>query len=369
MGVERPEPPTRARKDPPAPTPSSRSRLVVRGLLIELIWLPASSALAAVLLFYLHGEWQLLPSLGAGFLGGVVLRHLVRSNFARFPGFVRRNFEVGVSLLGVVLAAWATLALYPAPYWILKWRPALALLALAVLVGLALVSMRIQQARFERSIAEHRDRENALRQETLRSQLRVLQAQINPHFLFNALNALAELTRTDAEAAEELVQDLAHLLRYSLRSSSRERVSLSQEREAVERYLRVEMDWEDGQGELPVPGLLLQPLVENAVRHAARANTSCSPWRTTGPACRQSPRGSSGASRRGMGKATATRAWAWPTSGSASSWPTVARPRSICASPPGAAAGSRFDCLSDPMTREVAREDSSADRRRRSAGP
>ena len=106
-----------------------------------------------------------------------------------------------------------------------------------------------------------------------------MQAQINPHFLFNALNALAELTHQDPDRAEELIEDLSFLLRYSLRSSAVETVPLAQELEAVERYLRierarlgnrlvVEQTVDAGVTQTHVPGLILQPIVENAVQHA-----------------------------------------------------------------------------------------------------
>jgi LytS/YehU family sensor histidine kinase len=128
-------------------------------------------------------------------------------------------------------------------------------------------------------IEEARAREAELRESTLRAQLRALQAQINPHFLFNAFNAVAELVHDDPDVAEQLVGDLAHMLRYSLRSSAQDRVPLSQEIEVTERYLRVEKarlgdrlrvhrDIDPEVTDLLVPGLLLQPLVENAVQHA-----------------------------------------------------------------------------------------------------
>ena len=125
-------------------------------------------------------------------------------------------------------------------------------------------------------------RELALRDATLRARLGALQAQINPHFLFNAFNALAELTHSAPEVAEEMVGDLAHLLRYTLRSSAEGVVPLAQEVETVRRYLRVEKarlgdrlqveeDIPEDALSRPVPGLILQPIVENAVLHGVAA--------------------------------------------------------------------------------------------------
>lgn len=252
---------------------------IARILLQEVLWLLGGALLAMPLLYYLHEQWQPAMALLAGFLGAVVSRRGTAALLARFPGFLRLNFELGVAVVGVILACWGTLALHPTAYWIFRWRQALALPVAAALLGLALAGMFVQQVRFEGLLRAHRDREDVLREETLRAELRALQAQINPHFLFNALNALAELTHSDGAAAEVLVQDLSHLLRYSLRSSSRDRVTLGQELAAVDRYLRVEgarlgerlrverhVDAEVL--ELALPGLVLQPLVENAVHHA-----------------------------------------------------------------------------------------------------
>jgi len=109
------------------------------------------------------------------------------------------------------------------------------------------------------------------------ARIQALQARIRPHFLFNSMNTIAELTRTDPVRAELAVQDLADLFRATLRDVS-ERVTLEQELEVARRYLRMEglrlgdrlkLDWHtDG---LPlqrkVPALILQPLLENAVYH------------------------------------------------------------------------------------------------------
>jgi len=111
------------------------------------------------------------------------------------------------------------------------------------------------------------------------SQARVqaLQARIRPHFLFNSMNSIAALTRSDAHRAELAVQDLSDLFRVSLRDAS-ERVTLEEELDIARRYLRLEalrlgdrlqVEWSIER--LPrqrlVPSLILQPLLENAVYH------------------------------------------------------------------------------------------------------
>ena len=113
----------------------------------------------------------------------------------------------------------------------------------------------------------------------LEAQARIsaLQALIRPHFLFNSMNTIASLTRTDPRQAEEAVEDLSDLLRASL-SSNRNRTTLKEELEVAAIYQRIEklrlgdrlhIRWDIG--ELPmrarIPSLTIQPLIENAIYH------------------------------------------------------------------------------------------------------
>lgn len=109
-------------------------------------------------------------------------------------------------------------------------------------------------------------------------QLRGLRSQLNPHFLFNALNSVRELTNEDPRRAEEMVTQLSDLLRYSLRTNEHDLVSLGEEVRGVERYLAVEavrfeerlrVRWNVAPATLTasVPPLVLQTMVENAVKH------------------------------------------------------------------------------------------------------
>ena len=107
---------------------------------------------------------------------------------------------------------------------------------------------------------------------------RALQSQMSPHVLFNAISGLTELVWKDQKATEEALVNLAQLLRNLLDSSTRPVDPLSAERAIVEHYLaverirlgarlRVEWDWDENLGSHLVPPLLLQPLVENAIKH------------------------------------------------------------------------------------------------------
>ncbi len=109
------------------------------------------------------------------------------------------------------------------------------------------------------------------------SRVRALQARIRPHFLFNSMNTIASLTRSNPRVAEQAIADLSDLFRASLREH-RERIPLAHEIEIARAYerverlrlgdrLRVEWQLEGLSVDTPVPALILQPLLENAVYH------------------------------------------------------------------------------------------------------
>lgn len=253
----------------------------LRLLIKETAFALGSATLALFLLYYLHDAWLPYWALGCGLVAGVLLRHALAPNYESFPNFLRRPLALAVVLIGTIFAAWATLA---APqysslsYLASVYVPALVLPAAGISLGLVVALLVYTHARMRSEVEESRIRESILRESALRAQLKALQAQINPHFLFNALNALAELTHDEPDRAETLIEDLSFLLRYSLRSSAVDTVPLAQELEAVDRYLRIERarlgdrlvvdrDVDAALTEAQVPGLILQPLVENAVQH------------------------------------------------------------------------------------------------------
>jgi len=126
-------------------------------------------------------------------------------------------------------------------------------------------------------------RERGLRAARLETQLalaqfQALRAQLHPHFLFNALNAISALIHKDATRADRMLARLSELLRLAIDTAATPEVRLIDEIEFVKRYLEIEMmrfgDRLNVRVDLPVetydamvPNMLLQPLVENAVRH------------------------------------------------------------------------------------------------------
>lgn len=126
-------------------------------------------------------------------------------------------------------------------------------------------------------------KEKELEQERLQNlkvqaELHALQSRINPHFLFNSFNSIASLISSNPVKAEKMVVELSNLFRYSLNSEASNFVSIATELQIVETYLGIEKvrfdDRLDYEIEVPselmdrlIPRFLIQPLVENAVKH------------------------------------------------------------------------------------------------------
>ena len=152
------------------------------------------------------------------------------------------------------------------------WSTLLDLLAYGAIVGLT------HSVHFYRRFRERERRALFLESNLANARLNALRAQLHPHFLFNSLNAIAALLRRDPRLAEATLMSLSELLRLALSQSERPEVLLREEMQFVQRYLeiqqtrfgdklRVEREIEPAALDCLVPTLLLQPLVENAIRH------------------------------------------------------------------------------------------------------
>jgi signal transduction histidine kinase len=137
---------------------------------------------------------------------------------------------------------------------------------------------RVEAIGVERERREQALRETELERMVADARLRALRAQLNPHFLFNTLNAILDLIGSDPERAEATTERLADVLRYVLDGTDRESIPVGEEVAFLDAYLeierarfgerlRVEVDVDFEVSAEPIPPLLLQPLVENAVRH------------------------------------------------------------------------------------------------------
>lgn len=160
------------------------------------------------------------------------------------------------------------------------------LLIYAVIAGAALARDYAAQVRDrEREAQDQAIQRASLERDLVEARLQGLRAQLQPHFLFNALNTISAFTETDPPTARRLMGQLGSLLRASLALSNRPVVTLGEELTFLDDYLAVEsarfegritvsVDVDEALLGLTVPGFVLQPVVENAIRHGVAPRLS-----------------------------------------------------------------------------------------------
>jgi len=193
----------------------------------------------------------------------VVYRTVMPRLIARCPGVVRR-FAVHLAVTGLITAAVA-LAIYPVIDWIGHSGPPLATWLLRAITTSWLIivpALVMQELRMRAEAVERRWQDQ--RQAALRAELDALQARTHPHFLFNSINAVVGLIPDDPARAIRTLEQLADVLRYALAMVED---YLAIQRARFGERLRYTLDIEPGLGDLALPPMVLQPLVENAVLH------------------------------------------------------------------------------------------------------
>jgi two-component system sensor histidine kinase AlgZ len=202
-----------------------------------------------------------------------VCRSLPLRSAAPFKLFANHLAAAVVLSSGVMLIGRFTASILASPFPGIEQRYSAAIPVLAVIVLLI----------YEMAIALHYaalELEASRRAEILArdAQLKALKAQVNPHFLFNSLNSISTLTTIDPALAREMCIRLADFLRTSLRLGERVTIPLAEELALTRMYLdveqvrfgsklRVTQNVEQACTRCDVPALIIQPLVENAVKH------------------------------------------------------------------------------------------------------
>ena len=122
-------------------------------------------------------------------------------------------------------------------------------------------------------------KETELKNLVTEAELRSLKFQINPHFIFNSLNSMSALTEIDPKKAKQMIIKLADFLRYTLANNDRQKNTLNEELKNIKLYLDIEKIRFDDKfiyveelheecGKTEIPSMILQPLFENAIKHA-----------------------------------------------------------------------------------------------------
>lgn len=185
-------------------------------------------------------------------------------------GWRRSAFFAGIPLLGLGLG-------WPMGYWTLSGQlPSVREMSINAIVGSLLLALVISLIFHVVWIA--RSREIAARMQATEAQLRLLQAQIEPHFLFNTLATVLSLVEAEPARAKAMLESFIDYLRSSLQQQRRTEATLDEELALAEAYLQLmrarmgerlhhEVHATPQARQFRLPPLLLQPLVENAIRH------------------------------------------------------------------------------------------------------
>ncbi|MCK3686192.1 histidine kinase [Maribellus sp. YY47] len=173
----------------------------------------------------------------------VTLQHLNFTNISTKPGFISTTFALAACITAFLRV-------------LFNWS-----------------SYRIQ------SMVNQKDVEIAKMKELKnQAELNALHSRINPHFLYNSLNSIASLAHIDADKTENMATGLSELFRYSINKENKTFVTVAEELEMVKKYLEIEktrfgdklvyeIDADESTREKQIPKFLIQPLVENAVKH------------------------------------------------------------------------------------------------------
>ncbi|RMG44174.1 MAG: hypothetical protein D6718_10560 [Acidobacteria bacterium] len=237
------------------------------------------------------------PLLGFGAISGTLAGVLAvvtgREIVPRLVGF---SFPARAALTFLTLAGGAFaatgLGFWLFPYYSVHALRSVILVAsvnglLALVAGELVFVYENLAARLSRTqelLARERLAQAEARERAARAELKALQARINPHFFFNALNTAAAFVSEDPSRAEVLLERFADLFRYAFRRGGEREVPLGEELRFIDDFLEIEkarfgdrlatrLEVEPGLANEPVPPLILQPLVENAVLHGRDAET------------------------------------------------------------------------------------------------
>ena len=237
------------------------------------------------------GNWLVSTATGLVMSGAIAGLYWLNQRFVHprleqvSPDWLRLGLEMASLLLVHVVGAVGALLVCSAMFGFEVVPSAAWLAVAAMVVAFPIIHGTEMALHFFRQVEEKERQEVHLKALATEAELRALKAQINPHFLFNTLNTIAELIHADSDKAEATVERLAEMFRYVLNGSQRGLVPLEEELAFLNDYLaierarfgdrlRVTRETTPETLGLLVPSLVLQPLVENSVRHGRGADGS-----------------------------------------------------------------------------------------------
>jgi two-component system LytT family sensor kinase len=209
-------------------------------------------------------------------------RHSLRAVFIHLPASIL--FSLLLVLIFVSVSRFIGLPPRPLPYlqelenlFIVEFH--LGLVTYWVILGIK------HAVDYYRAYRERELLASQLETRLVEAQLQVLKMQLHPHFLFNTLHAISSLMHRDVEEADRMIARLSDLLRTTLENVGVQEVSLKQELEMLESYLkieqtrfrdrlRIEIEIDPQTLDARVPNLILQPLVENAIKHGVSSRAA-----------------------------------------------------------------------------------------------
>ena len=268
---------------------------VLRNLLYTFIWNLGFIAVFVVLTLLFEPQVRLGRALWANFVVGNCIGYLIHGGFVLGrvvlePRIWQRGFAVRsayyatITTAGVFGGYWLGLSLLhlsDARGFIFSAQGATDIVLLSLIISAIMASIfvaRERQARAEAAFQRERVRVEATEHQFHLAQLKLLEAQIEPHFLYNTLANVISLVDADPAAAKRMVARLIDYLRYAAQAGGTGEATVGRQIELLQAYLdlmalrtnarlsyRVEMA--PDVAALPLPPMLLQPLVENAIKH------------------------------------------------------------------------------------------------------